>query len=154
MQVGFVVGDLLQLARVPARDALAEDILTTLVQEVYRNEVPRNRPGGPKHEPRARASGGWPEQSWPFKGAAANRAEELRLALGSVLSATAFWMRRRIRISPDASPLDVYELDSLEQFPGAGARGAGLSRGGAGAYARIGQAATRWRNARADAARL
>jgi hypothetical protein len=51
VQVGFVVGDLLQLARVPANDALAEDILTTLVNEVYRNEVPRNRPGMPKHEP-------------------------------------------------------------------------------------------------------
>jgi hypothetical protein len=49
VQVGFVVGDLMQLARVPEHDSLAEDVLTTLVNEVYRNEVPRNRPGLPNH---------------------------------------------------------------------------------------------------------
>jgi len=115
VQVGFVVGDLLQLARVPARDALAEDILTTLVNEVYRNEVPRNRPGGPKHEPLlSHLVDGL--STWPFKGAAANRAEELKLALGqfcghSFLDAPTH---------PDfagSSPFDVYELDSLEKFP-------------------------------------
>src|SRR5262249_8035467 len=52
VQIVFVVGVLMQLERVPADDTLAEDILTTLVGEVYRNEVPRNRPGFPKHEPR------------------------------------------------------------------------------------------------------
>jgi hypothetical protein len=115
VQVGFVVGDLMQLARVPASDALAEDILTTLVNEVYRNEVPRNRPGMPKHEPLLShiydALG-----TWPFKGAAADRAEELKLALGqfcghSFLDAPTH---------PDfagQSPFDVYELDSLERFP-------------------------------------
>src|SRR5262249_21908098 len=52
VRVFFVVGDLIHRARVPADDTLAEDILTTLVGEVYRNEAPRNRPGFPKHEPR------------------------------------------------------------------------------------------------------
>jgi hypothetical protein len=112
VQVGFVVGDLLQLVRVPASDALAEDILATLVNEVYRNEVPRNRPGMPKHEPLlSHLVDGL--SAWPFKGAAANRAEELKLELGqfcghSFLDAPTH---------PDfagQSPFDVYELDSLE----------------------------------------
>jgi hypothetical protein len=115
IQVGFVVGDLLQLARVPAHDALAEDILTTLVQEVYRNEVPRNRPGFPKHEPRL-AHLVDALQSWPFKGAAANRAEELRLALGQFCQHS-FLDAPTHPDFADASPLDVYELDSLEHFP-------------------------------------
>lgn len=40
----------MQLARIRPDDSLAEDILATLVAEVYRNEVPRN-PGPEKHEP-------------------------------------------------------------------------------------------------------
>lgn len=80
VQVGFVVGDLLPFARVPAEDSLAEDILTTLVNEVYRNEVPRNRPGLPKHEPRLSHLVDY-LSTWPFKGAAAERAEALKLAL-------------------------------------------------------------------------
>jgi hypothetical protein len=115
VQVGFVVGDLMQLACVPAGDALAEDILTTLVTEVYRNEVPRNRLGAPKHEPRLSHLVDY-LGTWPFKGAAANRAEELKLALGqfcghSFLDAPTH---------PDFaghSLFDVYELDSLEKFP-------------------------------------
>src|SRR5262249_11378346 len=101
--------------RVPASDALAEDILTTLVNEVYRNEVPRNRSGMPKHEPLLSHLVDH-LGVWPFKGAAANRAEELKLALGqycghSFLDAPTH---------PDfagGSPFDVYELDSLERFP-------------------------------------
>lgn len=115
VQIGFVVGDLMQLARVPASDALAEDILTTLVNEVYRNEVPRNRSGLVKHEPLLSHLVD-ALCTWPFKGAAANRAEELKLALGqfcghSFLDAPTH---------PDfagQSAFDVYELDSLEKFP-------------------------------------
>jgi hypothetical protein len=115
VQVGFVVGDLMQLARVAPDDTLAEDILITLVNEVYRNEAPRNRPGAPKHEPRLSHLVDY-LGTWPFKGASASRAEELKLALGqycdhSFLDAPTH---------PDfdgESPLDVYELDSLERFP-------------------------------------
>ena len=46
----FVVADLMHLAR--ADDMIAEDILMLLVDEVYKNQVPRNRPGREKHEPR------------------------------------------------------------------------------------------------------
>lgn len=115
VQVGFVVGDLLQLARVPANDALAEDILMTLVTEVYRNEVPRNRPGIPRHEPLLShlydALG-----TWPFKGAAANRAEELKLALGQFCGHSFLDAPTHPDFAGD-STLDVYELDSLEAFP-------------------------------------
>ena len=52
VQIGFVVGDLMQLAQARESDSLAEDILTTLVSEVYRNEAPRNGPDLPKHERR------------------------------------------------------------------------------------------------------
>jgi hypothetical protein len=115
VQVGFVVGDLLQLARVPAHDSLAEDLLTTLVNEVYRNEVPRNQGSGIKHEPQLAhlydLLG-----TWPFKGAAANRAEELKLALGQFVGHS-FLDAPTHRDFAGASALDVYELDSLEQFP-------------------------------------
>lgn len=115
VQIGFVVGDLLQLARVPANDTLAEDILTTLVTEVYRNEVPRNRPGHPKHEPTL-AHLVDALSTWPFKGAAAQRTEELKLALGQFVGHSFLDAPTHPDFAGE-SPLDVYELDSLEQFP-------------------------------------
>jgi hypothetical protein len=115
VQVGFVVGDLMQLARVPTDDALAEDILTTLVNEVYRNEVPRNRPGMPKHEPRLSHLVDY-LSAWPFKGAAANRAEELKLALAQFVDHSFLDAPTHPDFAGDCA-LDVYELDSLEKFP-------------------------------------
>ena len=115
IQVGFVVGDLLQLARVPAEDSLAEDILTTLVTEVYRNEVPRNRPLFPKHEPRLSHLVDY-LSTWPFKGSAAERAESLKLALNQFVGHSFLDAPTHPDFAGD-SPLDVYELDSLEQFP-------------------------------------
>ncbi len=115
VQVGFVVGDLMQLARVPVNDALAEDILTTLVNEVYRNEVPRNRSGLLKHEPRLSHLVDY-LSTWPFKGAAANRAEELKLALSQFCGHSFLDAPTHPEFAGD-SPFDVYELDSLEKFP-------------------------------------
>lgn len=115
VQVGFVVGDLMQLARVPVNDSLAEDIGTTLVNEVYRNEVPRNRPGMPKHEPRLSHLVDY-LGTWPFKGAAANRAEELKLALSQFCGHSFLDAPTHPEFAGD-SPFDVYELDSLETFP-------------------------------------
>ncbi len=115
VQIAFVVGDLLQLARVPTNDTLAEDILTTLVTEVYRNEVPRNRPGQPKHEPTL-AHLVDALTTWPFKGAAAQRTEELKLALGQFVGHSFLDAPTHPDFAGE-SPLDVYELDSLEQFP-------------------------------------
>lgn len=115
VQVAFVVGDLMQLARVPAHDTLAEDVLTTLVGEVYRNEVPRNRPGLPKHEPRLAHLVDY-LSTWPFKGAAAERAEALKLALNQ-FAGHSFLDAPTHPDFAGASSLDVYELDSLEAFP-------------------------------------
>jgi hypothetical protein len=115
VQVGFVVGDLMQLARVRSSDALAEDILTTLVNEVYRNEVPRNRAGLLKHEPRLSHLVDH-LSTWPFKGAAANRAEELKLAFGQFRDHSFLDAPTHPDFAGD-SVFDVYELDSLEKFP-------------------------------------
>jgi hypothetical protein len=115
VQVAFVVGDLMQLARVPADDTLAEDILTTLVGEVYRNEAPRNRPGLPKHEPRLSHLVDY-LATWPFKGAASERAEALKLALGQFCGHSFLDAPTHPDFAGD-SALDVYELDSLENFP-------------------------------------
>lgn len=114
-QVGFVVGDLMQLARVSPDDTLAEDILITLVNEVYRNEAPRNRPGAPKHEPRLSHLVDY-LSTWPFKGASASRAEELKLALGQYCGHSFLDAPTHPDFAGE-SPLDVYELDSLERFP-------------------------------------
>ncbi len=115
VQVGFVVGDLMQLARVPADDTLAEDILITLVNEVYRNEAPRNRAGSPRHEPRLSHLVDF-LTTWPFKGALMSRAEELKLALGQYCGHSFLDASTHPDFTGD-SALDVYELDSLEQFP-------------------------------------
>lgn len=115
VQVGFVVGDLMQLARVPEHDSLAEDVLTTLVNEVYRNEVPRNRPSLPKHEPRLSHLVD-ALTTWSFKGAAAERAEALKLALTQFVGHSFLDAPTHPEFA-GTSPLDVYELDSLEQFP-------------------------------------
>jgi hypothetical protein len=115
IQVGFVVGDLMQLARVAPDDTLAEDILVTLVNEVYRNEAPRNRPGAPKHEPRLSHLVDY-LSTWPFKGAPASRAEELKLALAQYCGHSFLDAPTHPDFAGE-SALDVYELDSLEQFP-------------------------------------
>jgi hypothetical protein len=115
VQVAFVIGDLMQLARVPAHDTLAEDVLTTLVGEIYRNEVPRNRPGLPKHEPLLSHLVDY-LGTWPFKGAAAERAEALKLALGQFVGHSFLDAPTHPDFAGE-SPLDVYELDSLEAFP-------------------------------------
>lgn len=115
VQVGFVVGDLMQLARVPVNDTLAEDILTTLALEVYRNEVPRNRPGMPKHEPVLSHLIDLFD-TWPFKGAAKDRAEQLKLALLQFRGHSFLDAPTHPEFAGD-SPFDVYELDCLETFP-------------------------------------
>ncbi len=116
VQIGFVVGDLMQLAQVPDNDSLAEDILNTLVVEVYKNEVPRNGSGLPKHEP-THVHLLEMLKSYPFKHKAAQgRAESLSLALERFRDHP--WLDAPTH--PDFavdSPFDVYELDSLDQFP-------------------------------------
>jgi len=116
IQTAYVVGDLMQLARVPDHDTIAEDILTIMVNEVYRNEVPRNRPGGEKHEPTLSHVIDM-LRTYPFTGAQAqDRAETLRMALSSFQGHPFLDAPTHPDFAAD-SMFDVYELDSLEQFP-------------------------------------
>jgi hypothetical protein len=116
VQIGFVVGDLMQLAQARETDSLAEDILNTLVTEVYKNEAPRNAPGLPKHEP-THVHLLELLKCYPFKHRAAQeRAEALSLALERFRDHPWLDAPTHLDFAVD-SPFDVYELDSLEMFP-------------------------------------
>ena len=116
VQIGFVVGDLMQLAQARETDSLAEDILNTLVSEVFKNEAPRNAPDLPKHEP-THVHLLELLKSYPFKHKAAQeRAESLSLALERFRDHPWLDSPTHLDFAVD-SPFDVYELDSLEMFP-------------------------------------
>jgi len=108
--------DAMKLARVRADDGLAEDILTHVVTEVFKNEVPRNGRGGPKHEPTHTHLLALLE-TYPFPSQAVReRAATLQLALEKYRGHP--WLDAPTH--PDFaldSPYDVYELDSLDAFP-------------------------------------
>lgn len=131
LQKWYVVQDALQLARVDTSVAgnsgsssssgsspyarFAEDILTLMVREVYKNEVPRNRQGRPKHEPRH-------EHllemlaTYRFDDEEAEAVKtQLRIALETFRGDPFI----DAVTSPEfaiESPLDVYEMKSLENF--------------------------------------
>ena len=116
IQIALVVLELLLLARVKGDDSIAEDILTNLVTEVYRNEAPRNGRGRPKHEPTLSHLLALLE-SYPFENQMVkDRAATLALALEKYRGHQ--WIDAPTH--PDFvadSPYDVYELDSLDNFP-------------------------------------
>jgi hypothetical protein len=115
-QIALVVMDAMKLARVKPDDNVAEDILTNVITEVYRNEVPRNSPGKPKREPVHSHLLALLE-SYPFQSAGVReRAATLALALEKYRDHP--WLDAPTH--PDFvadSPYDVYELDSLDTFP-------------------------------------
>ncbi len=115
-QIALVVMDAMKLARVKPDDNVAEDILTNVITEVYRNEVPRNGPGKPKYEPTHSHLLALLE-SYPFQSAGVReRAATLALALEKYRGHP--WLDAPTH--PDFaadSPYDVYELDSLDAFP-------------------------------------
>src|SRR4030095_11342587 len=115
-QIALVVMDAMRLARVKADDSVAEDILTNVVTEVYKNEVPRNGDGRLKHEPVHSHLLALLE-SYPFQSATVKeRAATLALALEEYSDPP--WLDAPT--PPDFaadSPYDVYELDSLDAFP-------------------------------------
>jgi hypothetical protein len=115
-EVALVVIDAMKLARVRPDDNLAEDILTNVVTEVFKNEVPRNGRGGPKHEPTHSHLLALLE-TYPFPSQAVReRAATLQLALEKYRDHP--WLDAPTH--PDFaadSPYDVYELDSLDAFP-------------------------------------
>ena len=115
-EIALVVIDAMKLARVRPDDNLAEDILTNVVTEVFKNEVPRNRKDGPKHEPTHSHLLALLE-TYPFPSQAVReRAATLQLALEKYRDHA--WLDAPTH--PDfaaESPYDVYELDSLDAFP-------------------------------------
>ena len=115
-QTALVVMDAMRLARVKPDDNVAEDILTNVITEVYRNEVPRNGAGKQKHEPVHSHLLALLE-SYPFQSAGVReRAATLALALEKYRDHP--WLDAPTH--PDFaadSPYDVYELDSLDAFP-------------------------------------
>lgn len=121
LQKWYVVQDALQLARVDAKESggpyarFAEDILTLMVREVYHNEVPRNAPGKPKHEPRH-------EHllemlaTYEFDDAEADAVRtQLRIALETFRNDPFIDAPTSPQFSQE-SPLDVYEMKTLENF--------------------------------------
>jgi hypothetical protein len=121
LQKWYVVQDALQLARVDASDTsspyarFAEDILALMVREVYHNEVPRNAPGKPKHEPRH-------EHllemlaTYQFDDEEADAVRtQLRIALETFRGDPFIDAPTSPRFAAE-SPLDVYEMKSLESF--------------------------------------
>lgn len=116
IQIALVVMELMLLARVKADDSIAEDILTTLVTEVYRNEVPRNSQGGQKREPTLSNLLALLE-SYPFENQLVrDRAATLALALEKYRDHQWIDAPTHPDFAED-SRYDVYELDSLDNFP-------------------------------------
>ncbi|MBS1807501.1 MAG: hypothetical protein JST84_04850 [Acidobacteria bacterium] len=116
VQIGFVVGDLMQLARLPETDVIAENILSTIVAEVYKNEVPRNLMGGVKTEPTT-VNAYEMLRHFPFESEAAkNKAEEIRLGLDWCIGNNLLDAPTHQSFKTECL-LDVYELDSLDKFP-------------------------------------
>jgi len=115
-EIALVVIDAMKLARVKPDDNIAEDILTNVVTEVFKNEVPRNGQGRPKYEPTHSHLLAMLE-SYPFQSQAVkDRAATLQLALEKYRNHP--WLNAPTH--PDfaiESPYDVYELDSLDGFP-------------------------------------
>lgn len=129
LQKWYVVQDALQLARVDTSVAgnsgsssgsspyarFAEDILTLMVREVYKNEVPRNREGRPKHEPRHEHLLEM-LSTYRFDDKEAETVKtQLRIALETFRGDPFI----DAVTSPEfalESPLDVYEMKSLENF--------------------------------------
>ncbi len=115
-EIALVVIDAMKLARVKPDDNIAEDILTNVVTEVFKNEVPRNGEGRMKYEPTHSHLLAMLE-SYPFQSQAVrDRAATLALALEKYRNHP--WLDATTH--PDFaldSPYDVYELDSLDAFP-------------------------------------
>ena len=114
LQKAFVVADLMHLAR--ANDTIAEDILMLLVDEVYKNQVPRNRPGRPKHEPRLSHLLDLLESCPLLREDRKGTCRALRISLESFRDDP--WIDAPTHSEfLTESQLDVYEIDSLQNLP-------------------------------------
>src|SRR5438105_6663589 len=111
-QVQLVVGFLKKLANVRAEDDVAPKLLKKAVLEVYRNEVPYNKPDWPRHEPTlSHLLNVLKVYPWE-RGAQKERANSLYLALEEYKGDP--WLDAETHEDyRAASPLHVFELDSL-----------------------------------------
>jgi hypothetical protein len=115
-QIALVVMDAMRLARVRPDDSIAEDILTNIITEVYRNEAPRNGPGRPRCEPTHSHLLAMLD-SYPFQAQAVrDRAATLAVALEKYRDHPWIDSPTHPDFAADSS-YDVYELDSLDSFP-------------------------------------
>jgi hypothetical protein len=114
-QVQLVVGFMLKLAHVRAEDDVAPKILKKAVLEVYRNEVPYNKPDWPRHEPKlSHLLDVLKKYPWP-RGAQKDRAEALYLALEEFKGDP--WLDAETHEEYRAeAALHVFDLDSLYLF--------------------------------------
>lgn len=114
-QVQLVVGFMLKLANVKPDDDVAAKILKKAVLEVYRNEVPYNKPGWDRHEPTLSHLLDVLKK-FPFKrGLQKERADALYLSLEEYKGDP--WLDSETHEDYRAeSPLHVFELDSLNLF--------------------------------------
>jgi hypothetical protein len=116
VQVTLVVEDIKKLARIDDADLLAESIIAAVVKEVYRNEVPRNGPELPRHEP-VLSHFLLVNQSYPWKEPTIRaRAAELQLVLSNYRGHPWLDAPTHSDFHVD-STADVFELDSLDKFP-------------------------------------
>jgi hypothetical protein len=112
MQIQLTVGFFTKLANVREGDDVAPKLIKKAVLEVYRNEVPYNKPGWPRHEP---TLSHLLEvlRVYPWKrGAQKERAEALYLALEEYKGD--LWLDAPTHEDYRAeAPLHVFQLDSL-----------------------------------------
>lgn len=116
VQKALVVGDFKMLARVKDDDKTAEDIISAVVSQVYENVVSQNGPGRPLFEP-ILSHFVAQLRTYPFDSEMVReRRETLVLALSNYTGHP--WLDAPTH--PDyeqKSPLDVYELGCLKDFP-------------------------------------
>jgi hypothetical protein len=116
VQRALVVGDLKMLARLKDDDKTAEDIISAVVSQVYENVVSQNGPGRPLFEPTLSHFVAQ-LRTYPFDSEIVReRRETLVLALCNYIHHP--WLDAPTHPNYEQkSPLDVYELGSLKDFP-------------------------------------
>lgn len=118
LQLSYVVQDALILAGLAREDRdykFAKSILFKGARQVYANELPRNRPGRPKHEPRLAHLVDWLRTNREDDAEADACSTRLRIALEAFVGDPFIDAPTHPDFAQD-SRLDVYELKSLEGF--------------------------------------
>jgi hypothetical protein len=117
-QINFVVEDALTLANAPRGEgiesSLYKAVVRKCVEEVYKDEVPNNRPGWPRHEPQHKHLVRKLRQM-PFEGDQHTIAQNLAAVLERFINHP--WIDAPTDPAyREESIFDVFELDSLDKF--------------------------------------